>query len=54
MEKAALIIGGWFALVGFVGVAARFFPPYDGEIAIAGAVIFGSGIIARAIAGQKH
>lgn len=54
MERWAVIVGGWIAVVGILGVILKFFPPNDGAIAIAGAAIFGSGVVAKAIAAQKR
>ena len=54
MDKVALTVGGLIAIVGIVGVVVRLFPPNDGALAIAGSVIFASGIIAEAIAAQNR
>ena len=55
MEKAAIVFGGVTVLIGIIGVAVGFYPPNgDGAVLIAGAVILGSGIISRAIMGQRR
>ncbi len=53
MENAALIVGGLIAIAGIIGTHVRFVPPNDGALAIAGAIVFASGLIARAIGASK-
>ena len=50
-EKIALMVGGLLTAFGVLGIVFGFFPSNggDGALAIAGAVIFGSGVIAKAI-----
>jgi hypothetical protein len=43
----ALTAGGLILVIGILGVVLRFFPPYDGEVALAGAVLFAAGVLSR-------
>jgi hypothetical protein len=45
MARIALVVGGLLTVVGIVGVIVRLFPPNDGALAIAGAVIFAAGVL---------
>jgi len=53
MEKAALIVGGLLAVVGTIGIIVGLVPPNDGALAVAGAIIFASGLISKAIGAGK-
>ncbi len=53
MEKIALNVGAWLCGFGIVSVVVKLFPPNGGALAIAGAIIFGAGVVSKAIAGRK-
>ncbi len=49
MDTIALIVGGLLFIIGILGVMVGFFPPNDGALAIAGAVVFGAGMVSKAL-----
>ncbi|MDF7825336.1 hypothetical protein P4B35_15025 [Pontiellaceae bacterium B12227] len=53
MEKTIVIIGAVLTVLGLIGMSVNFVPNHDGELAITGAIIFASGVIAKAISSQK-
>jgi len=53
MEKVALIVGELLTIVGVIGTLVRFVPPNDGALAVAGAIIFAGGLIAKTIGASK-
>lgn len=53
MVRYSSTIGAVLLVFGVIDVIARIFPNSGGSLAICGAVIFASDIVARAIAGQK-
>ncbi|HPO07504.1 MAG TPA: hypothetical protein PLZ55_02465 [bacterium] len=53
MEKTALVVGGLLTVIGIIGIVLNLFPPNDGALAIAGAILFGAGVVSKAISGRK-
>ncbi|HPA45116.1 MAG TPA: hypothetical protein PK395_05060 [bacterium] len=53
MVKTSLVVGGLFTVIGIIGIVLNLFPPNDGALAIAGAIIFGAGVVSKAIVGRE-
>jgi len=50
VATTSIYVGGILGIIGIAGIIMGFFPPVgDGLLAVTGGIVFGSGIIAKAI-----